>query len=107
MQTRESNPLLTALRRTLAVIEFAVAGLFLLLALDGFTTGEVGGGCGASFGAAFFKFFALPSLLIGVGVATVAYKGWRSGRRWWAWHAAMLAWVVVAPIASLIIMAGG
>ena len=105
MQTRESNPLLTALRRTLAVVEFAAAGFFLLLALDGFTTGEVGGGC-ASLGAALGKFFALPSLLLGVGVALVAFKGWRSGRRWWAWHAAMLAWAVVAPIASLILWAG-
>lgn len=104
MQTTESNPLLTALRRTLAVIEFAVAGLFLLLALDGFTTGRVGGGCGASIGAAFVKLFALPSLLIGFGVAAVAFKGWRSGRRWWAWHAAMVAWAVVAPIASLALM---
>jgi hypothetical protein len=105
MQTTESTPLLKALRRTLAVGEFAVAGLFLLMALDGFTTGRVGGGCGASYGAAFVKFFALPSLLIGVGVAAVAFKGWRSGRRWWAWHAAMLAWVVVAPIGSLILLA--
>lgn len=104
MHTKESNPLLTALRRTLAVVEFAAAGLFLLLALDGFTTGRVGGGC-ASLGAALGKFFALPFLLIGVGVAAVAFKGWRSARRWWTWQLAMLLWVVVAPVVSIVLMA--
>ena len=104
MQTTESNPLLKALRRTLAVVEFAAAGLFLLLALDGFTT-EVGGGC-AGLADGIMKAFALPSLLIGVGVAVVAFKGWRSGRRWWTWQCLMLLWVVVAPIASLILLSG-
>ena len=104
MQTRESTPLLTALRRAVAVIEFAVAALFLLLALDGFTT-EVGGGC-AGLADGIMKAFALPSLLIGVGVGLVAFKGWRGVRRWWTWQCLMLLWVVVAPIASLILLAG-
>jgi hypothetical protein len=106
MQTTESNLLLTALRRAVAVVEFAAAGLFLLLALDGFTTGEVGGGCAGSLADGIMKMFALPSLLISFGVGLVAFKGWRGGgRRWWTWQCLMLLWVVVAPIASLILLA--
>ena len=103
MQTQKPSPILSALRRSFALIEFAAAALFLLLALDGMTA-RVGGGC-ASLGAAMGRLLALPFLLAGVGVAFVAFKSWRSGRRWWAWHAAMLAWVVVAPALSLILLA--
>lgn len=92
-----------ALRRTLAVVEFAVAGLLLLLGLVGLlSSGNRVGGDGILTGIA--DAMNVPCLLSGVGLAVAAYTAWRGERRWWAWQAALPAWwiVVIVILISLI-----
>lgn len=97
METRGSNPASVSLRRGLAVVEFAVAGLLLLLGVGGvLTSGSRVGGDGILTGIA--DAMNVPCLLSGVGLAVAAYTAWRGERRWWAWQAALPAWWTVAIV---------
>lgn len=95
METRGSNTASVAFRRALAAVEFAAAGLLLLLGAVGLLTpgGRVGGD-GILTGVA--DAMSVPCLLSGAGLAVAAYAAWGGGRRWWAWQAALPAWWVAA-----------
>ena len=88
-------------RRALALVEFAFAGLLLLLGVDA-ATSKPGGGC-AGFPAGLLQGFAVPLLILGLGVLLSAFRAWRGTRLWWVWQTALLAFFVVGPMALMIL----
>ena len=88
-------------RRALALVEFAFAGLLLLLGID-IATSEPGGGC-AGFPAGLLQGFELLFLVLGLGVLLSAFRAWRGTRLWWVWQTVLLAVFVVGPVALSIL----
>ena len=101
MESSEQGLARVALRRSLAVIELAVAGGLLLLSYDLWTSRRVGGD-GIATGFAWL--FGVFGMLISLGVVLAAVTAWLGRRRWWVWQAAMLAWAVVVPVGSLLVL---
>jgi hypothetical protein len=103
MRSTEPSTFPASVRRTLAIIECAAAGLFLLAGVDGLTTKPTrlsGGGDGI--GAGWWALMAVPFLLGGAALAASAYTAWRGGRRWWAWQAALPAVWTLGLLALII-----
>jgi hypothetical protein len=102
MHRIELSTLLLALRRTLAITEFAVAGLLLAFGVDGLTMNprQRIGGDGIATGI--WMFMAVPFLLSGLVLMFSAYTAWRGGRRWWAWQAALPALWLAAAVALVV-----
>ena len=102
MHRIEPSTFLLALRRTLAVTEFVVAGLLLLAGIDGLTMdpGRRIGAHGEATGI--WMFMAWPFLLSGLLLTLSAYTAWRGGRRWWAWQAALPAFWLAALVVFLV-----
>ena len=93
------------LRRGLAITEFAVAGLFLLLGVDSLITKPTrANGGGDGLGGAWFQVVAVPVILSGAVLAATAFMAWKGQRRWWMWQAALPAFWVVGFIGFVIYM---
>jgi hypothetical protein len=102
MQPRGSSPFVRTLRRVLAVIEFAIAGVFLLLGVGGVTTSPHERIGGDGIGTGIWIAMGVPLLLSSGAVMVSAYTAWRGGRWWWAWQAALPAfWVAVLVVLGM------
>jgi hypothetical protein len=103
MKARESSPFPVVLRRAIAVIEFGAAGLLLLFGIESsINPGRRVGGDGIATGI--MRAFALPFILIGVGLALAAVTAWLGRRKWWAWQAAMVAWGISVLVVTFLVL---
>ena len=99
MRSSERSLAPVALRRSLAVVECAVAGGLLLLAYELLASERVGGD-GIATGWAWL--FGALLELVSPGVALAAVTAWLGGRRWWVWQVAMVIWAWGMPAVSLL-----
>jgi hypothetical protein len=102
MKTQELHTFPAALRFALAIVEFVLASLLLMLGII-CSIDTPGRGSSDGIGKGIAEMMALPFILYGLGIAVAAVTAWIGGRRWWIWQIVILTLEVVLPVALIIV----